>query len=110
MLSDSVRDVVEDVARGGETIYYGELMEAVGLKRSNQGHRSKFAKSLKEICADTFGQHGFMLCCLVVLKSSGIPNDPFFKYAEELGAKDMDVSRETFWEEQKNLVYSYFES
>lgn len=107
-LADALQDIIEDVAREESTIYYSQAMEAVGLRHSNQGHRSKFSKAMHIICSRTTDEQGFMLCSIIVSKTTQMPSESFFKYAEKIGAKDINVSRETFWENQKKLVYNSY--
>lgn len=106
-MQEQLRAIIEEFAADGEVIQYGELMKQVGLSHNNHGQRAQFGMKLREICADTFEENGFMLCSIVVSKATGIPSAPFFKKAREIGAMESD-DEEAFFEKQKAKVFDFY--
>ena len=108
MQAEQIRAIIEEIAADGETIQYGELMKQVGLSHSNHGQRAQFGMTLRQICAETYEENGFMLCAIVVSKASGIPSEPFFNKAKELGAMNDNGNEQEFFEDQKKKVFEFY--
>ncbi|CTQ33136.1 hypothetical protein [Jannaschia rubra] len=80
-LKASIIHKLEHVARNGATIFYGELMEMVGMKWQSPPDRSKIGYILGAISRKTFEEEGILLSALVHRKGPE-PTSPGPGYRE----------------------------
>ncbi|PIR31762.1 MAG: hypothetical protein COV36_07040 [Alphaproteobacteria bacterium CG11_big_fil_rev_8_21_14_0_20_44_7] len=99
---------IAKAAAARKLLYYGELMEAIGLSHINPQHRGKLAEIMHNLCAQSFAKNKFMICSIVVSKGSKKPSTGFFNYAESLGILKESDDRKAFLKSQKELVFSHY--
>lgn len=110
---DAVRALTERLEpiiwhRGCNTIEYGELMPFVDMSTQNPHHRDMIGRALGKMSLESYRDRGFMISALVVLKATQRPNDIFFRFAEEIGAKKQSMSDERFWHEELERIRDWF--
>lgn len=110
---DAVQELTERLEpiiwhRGCNTIEYGELMPFVDMSTQNPHHRDMIGRALGKMSLKSYRDHGFMISALVVLKSSQRPNEIFFRFAEDIGAKKKSMGDERFWQKELDRIKDWF--
>jgi hypothetical protein len=106
-----ILEMLTDAARNGQTLLFGEVMQAVGLTYQDAGHRQRFKKDLRAAVSQSeLYPHNLLLSVLLLLKIQQMPEDEFLDMAQELGlftaGKD---SKTVFYKEHLARVFRYYE-
>lgn len=104
---EEIRDIVQAVARNGDTITYGDL--AARLQTASFHPRSAvYHRLLREICLEEEATGRGFLCALVVKKDTGLPGSGYFRFMAQRGE---DVSHPAqFWRQHVQQIYNYWQS
>lgn len=99
--------ILIEVARQRHTITYGDL--ALQLTTvSVHPYAYAFGALLREVCHDEEKAGRGLICALVVQKSSGLPGNGFFRYAERCGRNISDIK--ACWHTEVGSLYSIWDS
>ncbi|SKA96721.1 hypothetical protein SAMN02745704_02764 [Paucidesulfovibrio gracilis DSM 16080] len=108
--TERVRELLEEAARQQKVVFYGKLMDEIGLTYKNPKHRKIIGSILGLISEDTYADRGlgFMLSAIAVRKNSGLPNESFFELACSLKAKEKGKDDKQFWRNQRKRIFNHF--
>lgn len=106
--TQTIYEELKDVARAGQTRFYGDLSELIDLPpRSRRLYRILDSINLHE-----HGEERPLLSALVVRRGFRIPGDGFFSQAKKLGKYDDSnndaTSHATFWVEEVHRIWDYW--
>jgi hypothetical protein len=103
--------MLTDAARNKQTLFYGDVMQTVGLSYQDAVHRQIFKEDLRSAVrqSDLFA-HNLLISALLVFKIQHIPEDDFFAMAQEMNlftsGKD---SKTVFFKEHLKRIFQYYE-
>lgn len=107
---ERVRKFLIETAKKGETVVYGPVMAAIGLKTQSPPDRDRIGKILGEISDRSYDEDEFLLSALVFNKAENQPSPPFFA----LGKKHHKafhkgkLSNAQFLAEQLQKIYARY--
>lgn len=103
--SEAQEYLVENVAKLGNTITYGNLALAVKTIRLD-AHSDAMSNFLDEISRKTFDAHGFMLSTLVVTRKNNLPGQGFWTLARVLNGEQKSWDH-WYWAEKQKIFEHY---
>ena len=99
-----IYEMLCDVAKAREVIYYSDIGALVRWNMASPGDRKRLADLLGEISSDEVSSGRPMLSALVVSKEFGVPLEGFFELAKSLGRYD-GVDGDKFWAVERDKAY-----
>jgi hypothetical protein len=106
-----ILQILTEAAKNKKTLYYGDVMQTVGLLYKESRHRQAFKADLREAVkkSDLF-EHGLLLSALLVYKIQFIADDDFFDLAHELGLFTPEKDSKTvFFKDQMERIFKFYE-
>jgi hypothetical protein len=109
--SERILQILTEAAKSKKTLYYGDVMKAVGLLYKESRHRQAFTAALREaVQKSELYEHGLLISALLIYKIQFIPDDDFFEMAKELGFFTPDKDSKTvFFQGQMERIFKFYE-
>ena len=101
-----IRSILIDLAKNRQTITYGDLTAQLTTATLHP-YSYAFGALLRQVCEEEELAGRGLMCALVVRKSSGIPGNGYFKYADTCGR---DISNpKKCWQDEIERLYEIWE-
>ena len=106
-----ILNLLTEAAQSKKTLFYGDVMETMGLAYQDAMHRQIFKKDLRAAAQQSeLYEHGLLISALLVYKIQYIPDDDFFLMAQELDMFTPGKDAKTaFFKDHLERIFNYYE-